>query len=96
MPTNISLDADFRHVWYTDDHMTNALEEAIERAQALPEVEQDLVGEMVLAYMEGDRRTYRLTPEQVAEVKLAQAEVRKGKIATEEEVRNLWDSFLQA
>jgi len=76
--------------------MTNALEEAIERAQELPEVEQDLVGEIVLAYMEGDRRTYRLTPEQVAEVKLAQAEVRKGKIATEEEVRNLWDSFLQA
>jgi hypothetical protein len=75
--------------------MTNALEEAIERAQELPEVEQDLVGEIVLAYMEGDRRTYRLTPEQVAEVKLAQAEVRKGKIATEEEVQNLWDSFLQ-
>ena len=85
-----------RYVWYTDDHMTNALEEAIERAQELPEVEQDLVGEIVLAYMEGDRRTYRLTPEQVAEVKLAQAEVRKGKIATENEVRNLWDSFLQA
>jgi hypothetical protein len=76
--------------------MTNALEEAIERAQTLPLVEQDLVGEIVLAYMEGDRRTYGLTPEQVAEVKLAQAEVRKGKIATEEEVRNLWDSFLQA
>ena len=76
--------------------MTNALEEAIERAQELPKVEQDLVGEIVLAYMEGDRRTYRLMPEQVAEVKLAQAEVREGKIATEEEVRNLWDSFLQA
>jgi hypothetical protein len=91
MPTS-----DFRYVWYADDHMTNALEQAIERAQALPEVEQDLVGEIVLAYMEGDRRTYRLTPKQVAEVKLAQAEVRRGKIATEEEVRNLWDSFLQA
>ena len=76
--------------------MTDILEEALERAQELPEVEQDLVGEMVLAYMEGDRRTYRLTPEQVAEVKLAQAEVRKGKIATDEEVRHLWGSFLQA
>ena len=54
------------------------------------------MGEIVLAYMEGDGRTYRLTPEQVAEVKLAQAEVGKGKIATENEVRNLWDSFLQA
>ena len=77
-------------------YMTNALEEAIERAQELPEVEQDLVGEIVLAYMEGNRRTYRLTPEQVAEVKVAQAEVREGKIATEKDVRNLWDSFLQA
>ena len=76
--------------------MTNALEEAIEQAQKLPEVEQDLVGEIVLAYMEGDRRTYRLTPEQVTEVKRAQAEVRKGKIATDEEVQKLWDSFLQA
>ena len=76
--------------------MTDALEEAIERAQELPEVEQDLVGEIVLAYMEGDRRTYRLTPEQVAEVKLAQAEVRKGKIATDDEVQDLWDSFLEA
>jgi hypothetical protein len=76
--------------------MTNALEEAIERAQELPEVEQDLVGEIVLAYMEGDRRTSRLTPEQVAEVKLAQAEVREGKIATDEEVQDLWDSFLKA
>jgi hypothetical protein len=79
--------------WYS---MTDILEEALERAQELSEVEQDLVGEMVLAYMEGDRRTYRLTAEQVAEVKLAQAEVRNGKIATEEEVRHLWDSFLQA
>jgi hypothetical protein len=76
--------------------MTNILEEALERAQELSDVEQDLVGEMVLAYMEGDRRTYRLTPEQVGEVKLAQAEVRDGEIATEEEVRNLWDRFLQA
>ena len=76
--------------------MTNVLEEAIERAQELPEVEQDLVGEIVLAYMEGDRRTYRLTAEQVEEVKLAQAEVRKGKIATDEDVQKLWDSFLEA
>ncbi len=76
--------------------MTNALEEAIEQAQNLPEVEQDLVGEMVLAYMEGDRRTFHLTPEQVAEVKLAQAEVRKGKVATDDEIQELWDSFLQA
>jgi hypothetical protein len=74
-------------VWFTDDHMTNALEDEIEQAQKLPRVEQDLVGEMVLAYMEGDRRTYRLTPEQVAEVKLAQAEVGKGKIATDDEVQ---------
>jgi hypothetical protein len=28
--------------------MTNALEEVIERAQELPEIEQDLVGEIVL------------------------------------------------
>jgi hypothetical protein len=76
--------------------MTNALEEAIEQAQMLPEVEQDLVGELVLAYMEGDGRTYRLTPEQVAEVKLAQAEVRKGKIARDKGVQKLWESFLQA
>jgi hypothetical protein len=76
--------------------MTNALEEAIEQAQGLPKVEQDLVGEIVLAYMEGDRRTYRLTPEQVAEVKVAQAEVREGKIASNEEVQKLWDSFLEA
>ena len=76
--------------------MTNVLEEAIERAQELPEVEQDLVGEIVLAYMEGDRRTYRLTAEQVEEVKLAQAEVRKGKIATDEDVQKLWGSFLEA
>jgi hypothetical protein len=76
--------------------MTNVLEEAIERAQELPEIEQDLVGEIVLAYLEGDRRTYRLTPEQVAEVKVAQAEVRKGKIASDGEVQKLWDSFLEA
>jgi hypothetical protein len=76
--------------------MTDILEEALERAQELPEVERDLVGEMVLAYMEGDRRTYKLTPEQVAEVKLAQGEVREGKIATDDEVRHLWASFLRA
>jgi hypothetical protein len=62
----------------------------------MPEVEQDLVGEIVLAYMAGDRRTYRLTPEQVAEVKVAQEEVRKGKIASDDEVQKLWDSFLEA
>jgi len=76
--------------------MTNVLEHAIEQAQKLPEVEQDLVGEMVLAYMEGDHRSFRLTAEQVAEVKLAQAEVRKGEVATDTEVAELWDSFIHA
>ena len=35
-------------------------------------------------------------PEQIAEVNLAQIEVRQGKVATDLEVQELWDSFLQA
>jgi hypothetical protein len=45
--------------------------------------------------MERDHDKYRLTQKQIEEVRKAQIEVRNGGIASDEEVTNLWNSFLK-
>lgn len=61
------------HVWYTDERMTNALEEAIEKLRELPEERQNALAEALMAVAESDLQPYRLTDEQVAEVRRRRA-----------------------
>ena len=70
--------------------MTKLLEDAIAQARELPEDEQDQIAEALFAYMAGAE--FRLTDDQVEEVKRRQRELREGKtrFATEEEMDALW------
>ncbi|MGI9412917.1 MAG: hypothetical protein ACR2PM_04570 [Hyphomicrobiales bacterium] len=49
--------------------MTKLLEQAIEKAKALPESRQDELGEMIMALVEQDELDIHLSPEQQAEVR---------------------------
>lgn len=70
--------------------MTRLLEQAIAEVRKLPEADQDMAAEVLLSLARRDEPRYRLTPEQVEEVKLTLREVQEGKIATDEEVAALW------
>ncbi|HEX9322645.1 MAG TPA: addiction module protein [Xanthobacteraceae bacterium] len=70
--------------------MTKLLEDAIAQARELPADEQDLIAEALFAHMAGAE--FRLTDDQVEEVKRRQQELREGKtrLATDEEMEALW------
>ena len=70
--------------------MTKLLEKGIEAVRRLPEERQDVAGEILLAISEENQSRYRLTPEQIEEVKLAIAEADRGEFATAEEMAALW------
>ena len=72
--------------------MTRLLDEAIAQARTLPEDKQDQVAEALFAHIAGDERHYRLTPEQVEEVKRIQRDLRTGatRLLSEEEMEAFW------
>jgi putative addiction module component (TIGR02574 family) len=72
--------------------MTKLLDQAIEQARELPAEEQDALAEALFAHIANDDRPYRLTADQVEEVRRRQKDLRDGKIqlATDEEVAAVW------
>ena len=73
--------------------MSTILDQAISRARNLSTVDQSLVGGLILAFTDDQTRSYRLSAQQIEEVKLTQQEVREGKIATDAEMSALWKAF---
>ena len=73
--------------------MTKLLDEAIERVRALPEDDQDQVAEVLMAVLRKEDEAYRLTDEQLRTVRRTQEAVRRGEVASEDEVRELWGRF---
>jgi hypothetical protein len=74
---------------------TRHLEEAFARARELPPEEQDALAEGLFEDMAWAEREARLTPEQAAEVKRIQQDLRTGttRLATDEEVEAAWTKF---
>jgi len=72
--------------------MTKLLEQAIAQARELSEEEQDAIAEALFAHIARHDRPYRLSDEQVEEVKRRQKALRDGKtqLATDEEVAAVW------
>ena len=70
--------------------MTKLLEQAIAEVRKLPDADQDMAAEMLLSLARRDESRYRLTFEQIEEVKLAMAEADRGEFATDEEMSALW------
>lgn len=73
--------------------MTKLLNRAIEAAKELPAEMQDEIAGILLRFMGEDEPVYQLTPEEEADIEEALAEVERGEIATEEEVRSMWTKY---
>jgi hypothetical protein len=73
--------------------MTKLLEQAIATIRELSEGDQDVAAQFLLGFANPDADRYQLTDAQVAEVELAQREVREGKVATDAEMTDVWRRF---
>jgi uncharacterized protein YbjT (DUF2867 family) len=73
--------------------MTKMLDKIIARVRALPDADQDDIAEVLAAVLDNRESVPPLTDEQVEEVKRTQEAVRRGEIATDEEMDELWRRF---
>lgn len=72
--------------------MTKLFQKGIEAVRGLPADRQDMAGELLLSLAKAAPE-YRLTPEQLADVKLAIAEADRGDFATDSEMAETWKKF---
>jgi hypothetical protein len=75
--------------------MTKLLEQAVEQARELPAEDQDAVADVLFAHIANEDRLYRLSADQVEEVKRIRERSQTGKtrLATEGEMSALWKKF---
>jgi hypothetical protein len=72
--------------------MTKLLDKGIEAVRGLPADRQDMAGELLLSLAKADTN-YRLSAEQLADVKLAIAEADRGEFSTDGEMAETWKKF---
>lgn len=72
--------------------MTKLLDKGIEAVRGLSPDRQDMAGELLLSLAKSETQ-YRLTPEQIADVKLAIAEADRGEFASDQEMTATWQKF---
>jgi hypothetical protein len=72
--------------------MTKLLEQGIAAVRALPPDRQDMAGELLLS-IASQQPQYRLTPDQVQDLKLAIAEADQGEFANDDEIAEIWKKF---
>lgn len=76
--------------------MTKLLDRAIEYAKELPADMQDEVASILLSFMSQDEReTYELTPEEEAELDVADREIERGDLVGEDAVRAVLTKYRQ-
>jgi hypothetical protein len=73
--------------------MTRLLEQAVATLSALPEEMQDEVARMLLAFAGIEQPPIQLTLEEEADLAEADAEIERGELATDEEVRAMWAKY---
>jgi hypothetical protein len=76
-----------------DVAMTRLLQEGIEAVRGLPADRQDMAGELLLGLAGVVQPGYGLTPEQIADLRIAIAQADRGEFATEDELREVWAKF---
>ena len=70
--------------------MTKMMNEAIEVLRELPEERQETIARAIIDYASHDEGLYHLTDDERAEVRAGLAEIKRGEIATEKEVRAVY------
>lgn len=76
--------------------MTKLLDEAIAEIRKLPDAEQDRAAAVLLELaheQDNEAANYRLTPEQVAQIRLGLEQARRGEFVPEDEVEEMWRRF---
>ena len=75
-----------------NDNMTKLLDKGIEAVRGLSADRQDMAGELLLSLAKGEPQV-GLTPEQLADVRLAIAEADRGEFASDQEMAETWKKF---
>jgi predicted transcriptional regulator len=70
--------------------MSNSMQEAIEVLRDLPEERQEVLARAILDYAAHDDGIYYLTDDERREVREGLAEIERGEIASEREVRAVY------
>ena len=70
--------------------MTKMVREAIEALQELPEERQETIARAIIDYASHDEGVYHLTDDERAEVRMGLAEIERGEIASDGEVRAVY------
>ncbi|RYB06065.1 hypothetical protein [Lichenibacterium ramalinae] len=70
--------------------MSSLVDHAVERLRALPPEVQDEVARVLLQLTGEDQPHYRLTTEDVADLDAADAEIARGALATDDQIRAVW------
>ena len=70
--------------------MTKMMKEAIEVLREFPEERQETIARAIIDYASHDNGVYHLTDAERAEVRAGLAEIERGEIATDEEVRGVY------
>ncbi len=73
--------------------MTRLLEQAVETVSALPADVQDELARVLLRLVGVEQPAIVLTPEEEADLAEAEAEVGRGEMATDDEVRAMWAKY---
>lgn len=70
--------------------MTRLLEEAFSKVSGLPDSEQDELARTLLELAGVDQPPIQLTPAEDADLAEAEAEIARGELASDDEVRAMW------
>jgi hypothetical protein len=70
--------------------MTRLLEQAFNAVSALPEARRDELARVMLQLAGVDQPPIQLTAEEEADLAAAEAEIGRGELASDEEVRAMW------
>jgi hypothetical protein len=73
--------------------MNKLLETAIATVRELSDADQEVAAKFLLDFANPDAGQFGLTDAQVVEVELAKREVREGKVATEQQMSEVWRRF---
>ena len=70
--------------------MTELREQAIERIRALPPQTQDVVASVLLRLAGDEGPVHQVTPDEEADLAAADADIARGELGTDEQVRAVW------
>lgn len=73
--------------------MTKLLQQAVEKLSQLPKERQDELAKMLIDVAAQDLSPYQLTREERKEIETSLEEVKRGEIASDEEVAAMWQRF---